>query len=176
MKHYVGVIIFIFTSVTVSEAQKIKWLSWEEAIEASAKEEKKIFVDIYTQWCGWCKKMDATTFSDPNIVKYINENYYAIKFDAELKEDIQLNGKVYKYIKMGKSGYHELVAELTRGQLSYPTIVFLDEKMNLIQPIPGFRDPKSFEMIMHYFAEDYHISTPWKKYSKNYNMLIGNKN
>ncbi len=168
--------LFFITTLSINGfSQEINWLSWEEAVEASKVEKKKFFVDVYTEWCGWCKKMDATTFRSPSIVEYINENYYAIKFDAEQKEDIMLKGKVYKFNRSGKRGYHQLAAEITRGRLSYPTIVFLDENLNLIQPIAGYRDTKSFDMIIRYFAEDHHTSMPWKKYTQNYNVLTGGR-
>ena len=166
---------FITAFCSTLLAQEINWLTWEEAVEVSKVEKKKFFVDVYTEWCGWCKKMDASTFRQAEIVEYINKNYYAIKFDAERKTDIIIDGKVYKFNSSGKRGYHQLAAELTRGRLSYPTIVFLDEKMKLIQPIPGFRDVKSFDMIMRYFGEDHHTSIPWKKYSQNYNVLTGGR-
>jgi thioredoxin-related protein len=165
--------LFVIATIQFNYAQEINWMSWEQAVEASTDVKKKFVVDVYTEWCGWCKKMDASTFRDDEIVSYINENYYAIKFDAEQKEDITLNGKVYKFNRTGKRGYHQLAAEITRGRLSYPTVVFLDEDLNLIQSIPGYRDIKSFQMIMKYFAEDFHTSVPWKQYSRNYNVLTG---
>lgn len=68
---------FIFIMIlTVAEGQetpKIRWYSIEEAVElnskSKAKDKKKFFIDVYTDWCGWCKKMDANTFTDPVIVK-----------------------------------------------------------------------------------------------------------
>jgi len=169
MKKLLVGVILITTILFNAGAQEINWMSWEEAVEASSDEKRKFVVDVYTEWCGWCKKMDASTFRDPDIVEYVNANYYAIKFDAEQKSDITLGGKVYKFNKTGKRGYHQLAAEITRGRLSYPTVVFLDEDLNLIQSIQGYRDRKSFEMIMKYFGENYHTSTPWKKYVRGYN-------
>ncbi len=63
----------------------VQWITWEEAMELSKTEPRKIVVDVYTDWCGWCKKMDKATFQDEEIVEYINENYYAIKFNAEMR-------------------------------------------------------------------------------------------
>ncbi|MBK9152115.1 MAG: DUF255 domain-containing protein [Saprospiraceae bacterium] len=143
---------------------KIKWVSWEEAMEKSKKEKRKILVDIYTDWCGWCKKMDAATFSEDHIARYTNKYYYAVKFNAETKEDITLGGTTYKYVKNGNRGYHELAAHLMQGRMSYPTVVFLDENFNVIQPIPGFQDVQSFEMILSYFGTDNHKTTPWNKF------------
>lgn len=83
--------------------KKVNWLSWEEAMVQNQVEKRKIVVDIYTDWCGWCKKMDAHTFEADIIAAYLNENYYAVKFDAERRETITYNGKEYKFVKRGKN-------------------------------------------------------------------------
>jgi len=158
--------ILICSGIFLSAKAQINWLSWEEAQAKNKSEPRKFIVDVYTQWCGWCKKMDKATFQQPDISSYINKNYYAVKFDAETKSDINFKEKVFKYVKQGSGGYHQLAAEITFGKLSYPTIVFLDEKLNVIQPIPGYKDPYSLDKIMKYFAEDYYKTTPWKKYEE----------
>ena len=153
---------------TVGAQNKIKWHSWEEAIEKSKKEKRKIFVDIYTDWCGWCKKLDKTTFAEEHIAKYINSNYYAVKFNAEMETSITLKGQEYKFVKSGNRGYHELAAQLLQGQMSYPSMVFMDEDFNIIQAIPGFQDIKTFEMISTYFGSNSHRNTPWNKYMQTF--------
>ncbi len=164
-------IVYFFSlvmSCTPATAQQINWLTWEEAQAKNKEKPKKLFVDVYTQWCGWCKKMDKTTYEEPGVVNYINKNYYPIKFDAETKDDISFNNKVYKYVHSGASGYHELASEILFGKFSYPTLVFMDENLNVIQPIPGYQDPGALNKIMKYFAEDYYKTTPWKKYDEMY--------
>ena len=169
MKGFICTIgLLLITGLVLVGQTKINWLSWEAALELSKYEKKKFFVDVYTRWCGWCKKMDAVTFQNSHIARFINENYYAIKFNAEQREDINFKDKVYKFVKQGRKGYHELAVAITKGRLSYPTIVFLDEELTVIQPIPGFQDPKSFEKIMTYFAGNHHKNTPWRKYTQNY--------
>lgn len=157
----------LLSLVTPASAQ-INWLTWEEAQARNEKEPRKFFIDVYTQWCGWCKKMDKETFSNPDIIKYVNKHFYAIKFDAETREEINFDDKPYEYIKSGNSGYHKLAAEVTFGKLTYPTFVFLDEKLNILQPIPGYKDVLSLDKIMKYFAENYYKTTPWKKYEEMY--------
>lgn len=159
---------FSFGQVDKKSSDEINWLTWSEVEEALKKEKKKVFVDVYTDWCGYCKKMDKTTFKDKEIIKYINENFYAVKFDAENKETITLDGNKYKYVKSGKRGYNQLAADLLKGRLSYPTIVFLNDDLSLIQPIPGYLDAKKMEVIVTYFAENNHKKTPWTRYEKSY--------
>ena len=153
--------------------KSIDWMTFDEVEEALKKEKKKVFVDVYTQWCGWCKKMDKSTFKKKHIIEYVNKNYYAVKFDAEYKEDITLDGKTYKFIKgeNGHRGYHELAAAITKGRLSFPTSVFLNDNLSLIQPIPGYLDQDKFEVIMTYFAENQHRKTPWTTYQKTYTPI-----
>lgn len=152
----------------------IQWLSWEQATALHKKNPKKIVVDIYTDWCGWCKRMDQNTFGDPVIAQYVNEHYYAIKFNAEQRDDILFRGKTYKFVPSGKRGYHELAAAITNGRLSYPNTVFLNEGLEVIQAIPGYKEPADFEMILTYFAKNKHLETPWETYQRNYQPLPKN--
>jgi hypothetical protein len=62
----------------------------EEAIAKNKVEKKKIFIDLYTDWCGWCKKMDASTFLEPKLVEYMNKNYHCIKFNTEKEGPIKI--------------------------------------------------------------------------------------
>jgi thioredoxin-related protein len=123
-------------------------MSIKEAFEASQKKPKKFVVDVYTDWCGWCKVMDRQTFTQPAIIEYVNENYYAVKLNAEQKEDIVLGQRTFKSL----GNVHELAAALLNGQMSYPTTVFLNEKMEMIQPVPGYLEPRTFHQVSTFFG------------------------
>jgi thioredoxin-related protein len=155
-------------AVKPPEPVKINWMTYEEAVEKCKTEKRKIFIDVYTEWCGWCKKMDSTTFTDPSIAKYLNEKYYAVKFDAEQKKDIVYKDKTYKFVNNGQRGYHELAAFWLNNRLGYPSFVFLDEDHNLIQALGGYQEVAKLDVILHYFGTDNHKKTPWEKYEKNY--------
>ena len=75
-----------FTDEPVEGA--VNWITFEEAVKKSKAEKRPIFIDVYTDWCGWCKVMDKNTFNDPAVAKLLNEKFYAVKFDAEQKEDV----------------------------------------------------------------------------------------
>jgi clan AA aspartic protease (TIGR02281 family) len=153
---------------TIIEKQKIEWLSWEQAVAKMEKEPRKIMVDVYTDWCGWCKRMDATTMEDPKIVKLIGEKYYAVKMDGEGKKDIVFRGRTYKWVAQGRNGYHELPAEMLSGKMSYPTLVFLDEEYGIIQPLPGYQDVPTLEPILAYFGGGHYKNTPWETFQASF--------
>lgn len=156
------------------EGKNVQWMTWEEAITASqsakaaGKTPKKIFVDIYTNWCGWCKKMDKETFEQPEIARYLNEHYYPVKFNAEQRETINFRGRPFKFIQQGSRGYHELAVALLNGKMSYPTVVFLDENIQIIQPISGYLKVDLFDMILHFFAGNYYKNTSWETFQEVY--------
>lgn len=150
----------------------IKWMTWKEVQEVQKKEPRKIFVDVYTDWCGWCKRMDASTFSHPEVVKYVSENFYAVKFDAETHETITFNGKEYKWIAGGRNGYNELAAQLLSGQLSYPTTVYIDEKLEEIFPVPGYLDPQRFEMVLNYVGSNSYKTMKWEDFDAKFQGKI----
>ena len=136
---------------------KIKWMTVEEAFAATQKNPKKIFIDVYTDWCGWCKKMDRDTFDKAEIAEYMNKHFYAVKFNAEQKEDIVLGDQTFKFIANGRRGYHQLAAALMNGKMSYPTVVVLNEKFKLLQPIPGYRDQTEMKKVLEFFALNQHL-------------------
>lgn len=121
----------------------INWMSWEEAMTASAEQPKKIFIDVYTDWCGWCKRMDANTFTDEAVIDYMNENFYAVKFDAEGKGDKEYKGRKLVYrADAGRRGVHELAIVLLNGRLGYPSFVYLDEQQDPLKVSPGYKTPE----------------------------------
>ncbi|WP_332912621.1 thioredoxin family protein [Algoriphagus boritolerans] len=83
-------------SFAANAQDQINWLKFEEAIAANAKSPKMLLVDVYTDWCGWCKKMDKDTFTDPKVIAYINSNFYPVKMNAEdTKRTFEFMGKEY---------------------------------------------------------------------------------
>ena len=184
-KHILLTLLFTTVASVIFSQEGIKWYTWEEGMMKAEKENKKFVIDMYTDWCGWCKKMDKATFQNPVVAEYVNENYIAIKFDAEQKENITFKGEEHKYVRSGRRGYHTLAAKLTNGRLSYPTVVFLDEDQQLIQAIPGYQGPQDFHPIAMYFAEDLHHQMPWSSFitsykqdlqnDPNHSQLVGNK-
>lgn len=154
-------------STTYKAAEgEIQWMTWDEAVKAGAKKPKKVFVDCYTDWCGWCKRMDATTFKDPAVVEYMNKNFYAVKFDAEQKTDINWRGTTFKFIPSGRRGVHQLAYSLLDGRLGYPSFVYLDEKFDRVSVSPGFKQPDQLIQELKWVSDGHYKSKTFDQYSK----------
>jgi thioredoxin-related protein len=155
---------------TASVPSAVKWYTIQEAEKLYKESPRPIFVDTYTDWCGWCKKMDKETFTNQVISDILNNKFYPVKFNAEGKESITFFGQTY--INDGKSGNaHQLAVALLNGQLSYPTVVFFYSQKDgkpAVQPIPGFREPKDMEVLLSFFADKAYDKQSFEDYQKSF--------
>jgi thioredoxin-related protein len=110
--------------------------------------------------------MDASTFVNPVIVKYMNDNFYAVKFNAERKDTINFNGKsYYNSNPAGTRSSHQLAQELMAGRMSYPSFLFLDEDAKKITTLPGYRKAPEFEAVLNYIGSNAYKTQKWEEFS-----------
>ena len=162
MKKALIIILFALMGLSTMAQEKqetIHWMSFEEAEERCANEPKMVFIDVYTDWCGWCKRMDKSTFANPVIAKYMNEHFYAVKLNAETSDTISFQGQQYVgYVREdGRQGSHRLARTLLNGRMSYPSYVIMNEEMRALQVIPGYQNEKAFEPMMHFFGDKVYL-------------------
>jgi thioredoxin-related protein len=172
MTKYLYSTVLLLIAITIASnviAQKVKWYTFSEAVKLNEKAPRKILVDVYTDWCGWCKVMDEQTFQDPIISKILNEKYYAVKFDAERKDTVIFQGNTFVNAGEGSRPPHQLAVAMLNGKMSYPSIVFLDEKNQLVTAVPGFQKPEQMEpLLMYIFESLYEKNVNFQEYSQNY--------
>ncbi len=171
IRHSLSAILILFLGLIVFNTDDqipntFQWLSFEQADALHKDEPKKILIDIYTDWCGWCKKMDKFTYTDPGIIRQLNEDYYVVKFNAESKDSVRFNNRTFYFKPEYKA--HELAVGLLQGRMSYPSTIFLDENLNVLTVVPGYLTPDNLAPILTYFGDDHYKTKKWEEFEKQY--------
>ena len=139
-------------------SQEINWMSLKDVTEAQKTNPKNVLIDVYTNWCGPCKLMDKNTFSNPDIIRIINKNYYAVKFNAEGNETVKFMNKVFTNPNFDstktqrRNSSHQFTQFL--GVNAYPSTLFFDSEMNYLTPVRGYLNPKQIEIYLLLFKDD----------------------
>ena len=139
-----------------SNAQTTGWNSFDSGLEAAKSSNKKVLIDVYTDWCGWCKKMDAEVYTDAAVKDYLGKNFVIIKLNAESDGTIHYKGREYTHPQIAAAF----------GINGYPTTIFLKENGDPITLLPGFLDASKFIYVLSYIAENEFEHKPFDTYLK----------
>lgn len=172
MKKYIVFALFTVLATVTLSAQEINWVTLEEAVELQKKNPKKIMMDMYTSWCGPCKMLDKNTFQNKEVADYVNKHYYAVKFNAEGNDVVKFKDKTFTNPNYdpAKAKRRNSAHQLSRyfSVRSYPTIVFLDEKAELLAPIIGYKKPQLLEFYLKMFKKNEYKFDSQAKFSEYY--------
>lgn len=155
-----------------SAGAQVKWNTIEQSAKGNnARSEKLYFIDFYTTWCGWCKKMDKDTFSDKVVAKILNTYFTPTKFDAEGDAVFSWNGIEYKgggVATNGRRAYHPFAQTVLGANMGFPSFAIFGPDKTLLTVVPGYSNAADFTVILWYFA-----SGDYKKYSfENYASIF----
>ena len=168
-------VLILFFSSDLTFSQDIKWMSLEKALEAQKVLPKKIIMDVYTTWCGPCRLLDKKTFGNPDVSRYISQNFYAVKFNAEGDEEIffydkKFSNPNYNPDRKGRNSTHDFTKFL--GIRGYPTIIFFSEEGDPIIPLTGYFNVRQIEPYLKMIKRgDYAVfkdSDDIEKYIENF--------
>jgi thioredoxin-related protein len=148
------------------EAGKLEWLSLSEAQTRQAKDGKPILIDLYTDWCGWCKVMDRKTYARDEVAAYIRANFHPVKINAESKQSMEWRGKNFAYSPASR--IHELAIFFTQGQLSFPHTIFMMKGVDEPQAIPGYLEVPDMELLLKFFGEGHFANESFSTYQKRF--------
>jgi len=159
-------VLFVPNVILAQSNAEIQWLTLSQAMDSVKVKPKKVLVDFYTDWCGWCKQMDAKTFKDLQVAKYVNEKYYAVKFNAEKEGPIIIGDSVYtiQLSSTSKRTAHPIAQQMMNGKMSYPTIVYLDENLSILSSVPGYMSPVDIEPVLLFFGDNHYQKQSWEDY------------
>lgn len=151
-------IVFLFSLLASSIGfSQVNWMTMNQALKAQQENPKKILIKFYADWCSMCKMMERNTFNHPEIAKYINENYYAVKFNAEGNEKVEFVGKTFgnpnynSHQKTGKAR-HQFAQYMNIS--AYPSTVFLDDDKALITGLVGYFEARDVEPYLALIATE----------------------
>lgn len=168
-------ILFSIYTALVAQPQELSAIQWqpiERGMEMAAKYKRPLFIDAYTHWCGWCKKMDKEVFQNQQIINYINNNYIPVKYNAENQDTITINNKVYKDTTINKRHIHQLSIALLDGRFSYPTLVYIDREGRKYS-VPGYSKAKGLWPRLAYYAEDvYKSGISYENYKQQFDKVF----
>ena len=142
------VFLFAFNVQAQEKAAGIQWLDINTALEQAKTSNKKILIDFYTDWCGWCKRMDRDTYADSGVAAYVREHYLAVKFNPEKGDSVIYDGSTY-------SARQFAAAWQVRG---YPATGFVNENGEVLTLMPGYQKPDAFLRFLQYFGGDHHLT------------------
>ncbi|MBB3696317.1 DUF255 domain-containing protein [Flammeovirga yaeyamensis] len=165
MKKLYLFLLLVFITKSAFCQQTIQWLTFEEALQKNKLEQKQFFIDVYTNWCTWCKKMDRTTFKNEEIVSYINANFYAVKINAEDHSKLMFQGEEFTYESLS----HTLLG----GNMGFPTYVFLwvrkDEQLQANPyPIQGYIKKQKLHLMLSFMNEAAYEGVEFKEFREGY--------
>ena len=143
-KGFVIVLLMVFASTFVSA--QVKWYSWNEGYAKAKKENKIVVMDVYTEWCGWCKVMDKKTYTHATVISKMASAFIAIKINPETDKNLTYDGKVYT----GK----ELVDLLSKNMVEgYPTTIFFYLKSKKVYLEVGYLATEKFIPLLDKYSK-----------------------
>lgn len=145
-----------------SQKAKINWLDIGEA--DSLNNSRPVLIDLFTDWCGWCKVMDQKTYTNAKLAGYVSEKFQAVKVDAETRSAIKWKGRTFKYSPAHRA--NEFAVYVTNGRLAFPTTVIIPAGGGEPQAIPGYLKPGEMEVILKYFGEEAYKNTSFATFKK----------
>lgn len=140
-----------------SQAAGFGWKSWNAGMAEARATGRPILVDVYTDWCGWCKRMDRDVYSRADVRNYLSKKFVTIKLDAESSDLASFEDRSMT-----------LGAIAQRFKVSgYPTTIFLRAQGEHLVNVPGYVPAERFMLMLEYIGDD-HIGrgVKWTEFEK----------
>ncbi len=159
------------TKTNLDTSGKVLWQSFANISKLNTQKPKKLLIFCYTKWNSGSKIIE-TTFKNPVVARYLNENFYSIRFDVFSQDTINAFGKTF--VSAGKNAPHQLAYALlnTQTEPTFPTLIFIDENQQLLDRVPHFQSAKSLEPILKFFGDNIYKTTSYVKFFETFKSEI----
>ncbi len=151
-------------SINTLHANKVNWLKPIEFFNEKPDTKKKSLVFIHTTWCNSCRVMYNTTFSDSLPFAFIKEKFNLVDFNPENRDVLFYNGQKFEPSVNASNSFHPLVNVLNKNNFIMPELVVLDEAGKILDAIPFYLNPKTFNDIAHFYGDDIFKTKSWKEF------------
>jgi thioredoxin-related protein len=138
-------------------AAPLGWLSWNQGMSEASATKRPILVDVYTDWCGWCKRMDRDVYARDDVRGYLSQHFVLVRLNAESTDEARYAGRTIT---------SRALAQQLRVS-GYPTTIFLKPNGDHIANVPGYVPADRFKVMLQYIGED-HIGRgeSWEEFEK----------
>ena len=160
---YAGALLLLMPLLAVGG--ELKWKKFEAGFEEAKKSNKKIMLDVYTDWCGWCKKLDKDVYGNDKVAEYLSQQYVVIKLNAESGTRLKFDSTEYTEAQLSQAF----------GVTGYPAIIFFDSNGQPLDKINGYMPAADFLPVLKYFGEDFYKNTSWPDFKKSYDSASAEK-
>ena len=157
---------FSVVKVTPTSHEKLDWLNMEDLPTKMKEAPKPVLIDLYTNWCGWCKVMDDKTYRNEKVVAYIKDHFYAVKLDAQSKQVVDWKNRSFSY----NPGYqvNDFALFVTAGNPGFPTTVIVPDEKSPPLAVPGYLDAEEMEPVLKYFGEGAYRTESYSEFKSNF--------
>jgi thioredoxin-related protein len=137
-----------------SENSLPQWHGWEDGVREVQISGKYMLVDVYTDWCGWCKKMDREVYTHPQVQQLLAANFVIIKLNAESTN----------LITNGTNQYTEQELAKTLDVKGYPTILVYNKQFQLVSRFSGYYESSEFIRYLKYISGKHYTKHTFQEY------------
>jgi thioredoxin-related protein len=137
-----------------ADASGVEWVPIHTALENAGKDGRKILIDVYTVWCGYCRRMNTETYADSEVQETLYKYFHPVRINAESKRFVEFAGEALT----------EQELALAFGVNGYPTTVILGKDGSAVGKQPGFMDAEDFRNLLSYVGSDAYKTTPFDEF------------
>jgi len=142
------------TSGASGSESSLSWKTFDEGITLARQTNKKMLVDVYTDWCSWCKKMDSEVYTDKSVIDALNGSFVLVKLNAESEQRVYYEGKTLTETQLASAV----------GVTGYPSTLFFDSSGKPITLLPGYVPAPKFLPILRYIGENHYQTVSFEDY------------